>query len=178
MQYGILFNVLDNYLPLVLIIYAISFKENKFDEYYKSVIRVWTMLYCFKRKHYDKSPLVWISNVGHNGKLYQTLQDNISCTDEYPVENAHSVIRSQTNSSDNCETISQKAKMVFTSKVELKYFKTVFTPPKTFSFTRSVLHALKVKAAKLIGELLKLTTETEGAEYLSTKLHGFHLCKY
>ena len=91
------------------------------------------MFYCFKRKHYDKSPQVWISNVGHwtknNGKLYQTLQDNISCTDEYPVEKAHSVIRSQTNSFDDCQTISQKAKMVFTSKA--KNFKTVFTLPKT-----------------------------------------------
>ena len=170
MQYGILLNLLDNYLPLVLIIYAISFKENKFDEYFKAVIRVWTMFYCFHRKHYDKAPLVWISKVGHwarnYNKLYKTLQKNISCTDEYPVENAHSVIRSQTNPSDECETISKKAKMIFTSKAELKNFKTAFTPPKTFSFTRNVLHALKVKAAQLIGNILKLTTETEGENTL------------
>ena len=174
MQFGIVLNLLDNYLPLVLIIYAISFKENKFDEYCKSVIRVWTMFYCFKRKHYDKSPLVWVSNVGHwaknNTKLHKTLQENISCTDEYPVENAHSVIRSQTNSSDDCETISQNAKMIFTSKAELKNFKTAFTPPKTFSFTRNVLHTLKVKAAQLIGHILKLATETEGAKYLASQL--------
>jgi hypothetical protein len=60
--------------------------------------------------------------------------------------------------------------MIFTSKAELKNFKTAFTPPKTFSFTRNVLHALKVKAAQLIGKILKLTTESEGAKYLATKL--------
>ena len=86
MQFGIVLNLLDNYLPLVLIIYAISLR------------------YCFVGH--------WAKN---NTKLYKTLQENISCTDEYPVENAHS----QTNSSDDCETISQKAKMIYTSKAEI-----------------------------------------------------------
>ena len=137
MQFGIVLNLLDNYLPLVLIIYAISLR------------------YCFVGH--------WAKN---NTKLYKTLQEDISCTDEYPVENAHS----QTNSSDDCETISQKAKMIFTSKAELKNFKTAFTPPKTFSFTRNILHVLKVKAAQLVGHILKLTTETEGAKYQASQL--------
>ena len=67
-----------------------------------------------------------------NRKLYETLEKDISCTDEYPVENAHSLIRSNTYDADDCETISKKAKMVFTSKNELKNFKSVFTPPKSF----------------------------------------------
>ena len=174
--YAILYNLFDNYLPVVLIIYGISFKQNKFNEYFRAVIRIWTMFYCFQRKHYNKAPLIWLSNVGYwaksNRKLYETLEEGISCTDEYPVENAHSIIRSYTYAADDCETISKKAKMIFTSRNELKNFKSVFTPPKSFSFSRNVLRSLKVKAAEIIGNLLQSVTNTcPSTPDLQKKLH-------
>ena len=65
------------------------------------------MFYCFKRKHYNKSPLIWISNIGYlsqnHSQLYKTFQEHISCTDEYPVESAHSIIKSNIYSADDCE---------------------------------------------------------------------------
>ena len=63
LEYGALLNLLDNYLPLVLAIYSVVFKSNKFLDYFNSVIRVWAMFYCFNRRHYDKAPLIWLSNV-------------------------------------------------------------------------------------------------------------------
>lgn len=174
LQYAILFNLMDNYIPLVLMIYGVSFKLNQFGQYLKAVVRIWTMFHCFHRKHYDKAPLVWISNIGywsqHYPELHQTFEDNIACTDEYPVENAHSIIRANTQSADDCTTISKKAKMMFTSKAEVKNFKSVFTPPKSFTFTRKVLKSLKVKAAEIIGDVLKKMTNTDSAIELSTDM--------
>ena len=125
--------------------------SNEFGQFFKAVVRIWTMFHCFRRKHYDKAPLVWISNIGywshHYPELYQTFENNVASTDEYPVENAHSIIRANSQSADDCETISNKAKMIFTSKTEIKNFKSVFTPPKSFAFARSALKSLKVKAA-------------------------------
>ena len=46
-EYGALLNSLDNYLPLVLCIYNVVFKLNKYSDYFHSMFRVWTMFYCF-----------------------------------------------------------------------------------------------------------------------------------
>ena len=78
--------------------------------------------------------------------------------------------------------------MIFTSKTEIKHFKSVFTPPKSFAFTRSALKSLKVKAAGIICNILKLMTNVESGTKLSTDLQlncnnikclplGFHINK-
>ena len=64
-EYAILLNLLDNYLPTVLIMYEISFKLNEFGQFFKAVVRIWAMFHYFRRKHYDKAPLVWISDIGY-----------------------------------------------------------------------------------------------------------------
>ena len=60
-EYGALFNMLDNYIPLVLSIYSISFKLNHFSESFRAMIRIWTMFTCLKRHHWGK----------HSTNLYQ-----------------------------------------------------------------------------------------------------------
>jgi hypothetical protein len=46
-QYGTLLNLLDNYLPLVLTIYSVTFKSNNSNEYILSaMIRIWVMFVC------------------------------------------------------------------------------------------------------------------------------------
>lgn len=62
-QYGTLLNFLDNYCPLVLSSYNILFKTNNFSKYYESIVRMWIMMYCFRRHHYRKSLLIWLSFV-------------------------------------------------------------------------------------------------------------------
>ena len=42
-EYGALFNMLDNNIPLVLSIYSISFKLNHFSESFRAMIRIWIM---------------------------------------------------------------------------------------------------------------------------------------
>ena len=55
-------NILDNYLPTVLSMYSIAFKSGKTMLYIDALLRVWTMVFCYKRHHYNKAPLVWLSN--------------------------------------------------------------------------------------------------------------------
>ena len=67
------------------------------------------MFFCFRRRHYNKSPLVWFSNVlfwkdgGGSRDIYNVFAENLSVIDEYFVEHVHSVIRRQTNVSGTDE---------------------------------------------------------------------------
>ena len=64
------------------------------------MIRIWTMFVCLERRHYNKALLVWLAMITHWGMhhpgLYQMVQSNLALFDEYPVENAHSIIRAMT----------------------------------------------------------------------------------
>ena len=66
-QYGTLLNLLNNFIPLFLSIYSISFKLNHFSEYFHAIIRIWIMFPCLQRRHYNKAPLVWIDMCLHWG---------------------------------------------------------------------------------------------------------------
>ena len=151
LEYGTLLNLLDNYIPLVLSIYSISFKLNNFAEYFRAMIRIWIMFTCLNRRHYDKAPLVWINMCSHWGKyspeLYNLLRNYITIFDEYPVENTHSILRAQTKSSDSADQLRKKAKTIFQSKEKQCNFRSFFTAPKQFSFSQNQLQFLKVKCA-------------------------------
>lgn len=134
LEYRTLLNLIDNYLPLVLSIYSVTYKQNNFQKYLNAMIRIWVMFVCLKRHHYNKAPLVWLSMCSywgmHHPALYKLLLTNLVIFDEYPVENTHSIIRSKTNTHDTAEQIQKKAKVVFQSKMEQQHFKQHFTQPK------------------------------------------------
>ena len=102
LQYGTLLNLLDNYIPLALASYNILFKLNRLDDYFYSIFRLWVMFFCFRRRHYNKSPLIWLSNIlfwkngGGNREIYNLSSLNLNVIDMYYVEHVPSVIRRQT----------------------------------------------------------------------------------
>ena len=73
--YSMLITLLDNYLPLSLSIYAVTFKLNKYLEYRKVVVRVWTMFLCFSQRHYNKTPLIWMQQLLYWQKTNPALYD-------------------------------------------------------------------------------------------------------
>ena len=96
------------------------------------MIRIWTMFVCLERRHYNKAPLVWLAMITHWGMhhpgLYQMVQSNLALFDEYPVENAHSIIRAKTNDSDTAEQLIQKAKASFQAKqAQTNFRRTLYT---------------------------------------------------
>ena len=167
-EYGALLNLFDNYIPLVLSIYSVVFKSNKYFEYFLSVYRVWVMFYCFRRRHYDKSPLIWLSNIlywqKHRPDIFRIVRENITLFDEYGVENVHSIVRAQTKSHFTSNQLAKQAKAIFASKGKQHNFRSAFTPPKYYSFTTNQLMSLKTKVASILTSIFvkKASRLTEG----------------
>ena len=149
--YAIFLNLLDSYIPLVLSIYSITYRSNNFAEYFLAIKFAWIMFYCFKRRHYDKATLIWLSNILHwkndNFDMFNCFRNFLNISDEYGVENAHSIIRAQTKDGDDPSTLKRKAMAVFQSKKSQHNFRSSFTPPKKSSFSHNQLKSLKLSAA-------------------------------
>ena len=158
-RYATLINLLDNYIPLVLSIYGVILRANNFKQYLNAMIRVWTLFYSFRRRHYDKAPLVWISNVLFwmvtFPEIYQIFCNYITITDEYGVENTHSIIRSKTKSFDSVAQLIKKVKTIFHDKRNLQNFQSSFMPPKNFTFSQKNIDTLKGKTANILIEKFK-----------------------
>ena len=165
-EYGTLFTLLDSYIPLVLSIYSISFKLNNFSEYFRAMIRIWIMFTCLQRRHYNKAPLIWINMCSHWGKhapqLYNLIRNYIAIFDEYPVENTHSILRSQTKGSDSADELRKKAKSIFQSKGKQSHYRSFFTTPKQFSFSHNQLRLLKVRCAQALSSMFIKISQSPG----------------
>lgn len=145
LQYGTLLNLLDNYIPLALASYNILFKLNRLDDYFYSIFRLWVMFFCFRRRHYNKSPLIWLSNL---------FSSNVNVIDEYFVEHVHSVIRRQTKVSDSDEQVREKVHGIFACSVRQSNWRGTFTSSKNSVFSRQQLTSLYCKAATVITNVL------------------------
>ena len=180
-QYGTLLNLLENYIPLVLTIYTITFKRNNFKEYFNAMIRIWVMFLCLKRCHYNKAPLGWLSNTSHWQNKYNELYEQFSTWptifDEYPVENTHSIIRAQTQPSDTADKLQQRAKGIFQSKTKQANFRSNFTPPKHFHFSQQQLKCLKVRCAEFLTNIFIEINNHIGcaSSFIRRKTKYFHL---
>ena len=62
-EYLALKDLLDNTIPLVLDVYAVFFRAGAFDAYIESCFRVWTIFLRFKRRNYNKAPLMFLSDI-------------------------------------------------------------------------------------------------------------------
>ena len=153
-QYLTFLNILDNYLPAVLSVYSVIFKSWKMKQYNDSLLRLWVLFFCYRRHHYNKAPLVWLSNFlfwkHENHPLFHALMEHLNAFDEYPVENFHSHLRAQTRECDNAEILRQKARAMDEMKGVTSSFTSTFSVPRKYSFKQSKLEELKVSAAQFI----------------------------
>ena len=172
LEYRTLLNLIDNYLPLVLSIYSVTYKLNNFQEYLNAMIRIWVMFVCLERHHYNKAPLVCLPMCSywgiHHPALYKLLLTNLVIFDEYPVENTHSIIRSKTNTYDTAEQIQKKAKVVFQSKMEQQHIKEHFTQPKKPQWSLNNLKSLKAKCANILANIFTGIARNPGKAKIST----------
>ena len=147
--------MLDNYLQLVLSIYSVSFKLNNFLEYFEAMIRVWVMFTCLQRHHYNKAPLIWFAMVtywrNNNTELYQLIwKIDLVIFDKYPVENAHSIIRSKTNYHDSAEKMQETARATFQRRQPQSNFQNYFAAKNYSMFSQKHINNLKLRCAKLL----------------------------
>ena len=124
------------------------------DLYFDSLSRCWLMFLVFRRRHYDKAPLLALSNLEYwksiNHLVVEALFSSLCCFDEYAVENFHSVLRSQTKIHDNAERITLAAREIDGRKHYLSDFQTVFVPKQRQFFRHNNIKASKMKAAEFL----------------------------
>ena len=110
--------------------YSVIFKGSDFNSYRDGMIRSAVMFTVFKRKHYNKSPLVWLSNYLYwqelNHLALQTLKQVLAGIDKYIAKNFHSILRSQTKETDDGKTIREKATAIDHQKETQTNFRQVF----------------------------------------------------
>ena len=149
---------------------------NNLTEYMDAMLRSWVMFLVFRRHHYDKAPLVWLSNIlywkRNNHPLYHVLMQNLQIIDEYGVENFHSILRAQTNATHTPEQISRKAREISATRGVLRDVKTQLLPPKSVSLSHNQLKHLKLKAAEFLVKKFKEIHENPGSAKSLPRIQG------
>ena len=87
------------------------------------------------------------------------------------MENTHSILRANTSPNDSASELTKKAKMLFQSKANLHNFSSVYTPPKSFTFSQNQLKYLKLQTAKLLVRVFKfISGKTQESDSLDPHL--------
>ena len=107
-----------------------------------------------------------------NNKSQNNIFTNyLNATDEYGVENTHSIIRSQTYDRDDPELLRRKAKAICQSTTTQHNYRKQFTPPKSTIFLRSKLHQMKFEVANLLTDMFsRISDLTYNNEFNKTSL--------
>ena len=119
-QYLTLLNLLDTDVPMSLCIYSVIFRDNMADLYFESLFRCWLMFLVFRRRHYDKAPLIALSNLEYWKSIHhpvvEALFSSLCCFDEIH---------------DNAERIMLAAREIDARKHDLSNFQVAFVPKRT-----------------------------------------------
>ena len=178
LQYGTLLNFLDNYCPTVLCSYSILFKTNDFSNYYDSIIRMWVMMYCFRRHHYNKSLLIWLFLVKYwEGNefctdIFNLFNNHLNIIDESVVEYVHSVIRRHTKDGASEKTLADTMKAIFGCGLHQENFCSTFTPERNYVFSRVQLKYLHTRVAKILVSFFSKICSSPGESYSLPRSKG------
>ena len=129
------------------------------------------MFTCFKRRHSNKSPLVWIGNYLYwkdkHSQLTELLENYSVSLDEYPVEHTHSIAQRVSQITDEPSVVTSNLKNVFANKEAQANFRETFGHVKNYIFGRNQLKKMKLKAARYLLKILPmLVTHLEIGTFL------------
>ncbi|RHZ86515.1 hypothetical protein Glove_50g138 [Diversispora epigaea] len=138
-EYQTAIDLFDNLIPAVIDIYATLFRSGLFEEYVKTIFRIWTFALRWKRKNYNKASLVFLSDLfywkDNDHPFFNALQKHLSCFNNYYVENTYSKIRVNTLPNAIVDNIIKQAYVItvidiyatlFRSGLFEEYVKTIF----------------------------------------------------
>ncbi|PKC09312.1 hypothetical protein RhiirA5_127629 [Rhizophagus irregularis] len=115
-EYRTVIDLLDNLIPATLDVYAVLFRSGSFEEYVETVFRIWTFALRWKRKNYNKAPLIFLSDLfywqDNHHPFADAIKNYLPCFNDYYVENTHSRIRANTSSNATAETIIKQAYVI------------------------------------------------------------------
>ena len=92
------------------------------------------------------------------------------------MENTHSILCSQINSSDTADELRKKAKSIFQSKDKQFHYRSFLTTPKQFSFSHNQLSLLKVRCAQALSSMFIKISRSPGQSLFSLKQQLQHKC--
>jgi len=151
-----LLDLLDNITPLVLDFYPLIFRSGHWPAYMDALFRAWTLFFRYGRKHYNKLPLAFFSDVFYwfntQHPMAQVIEQNLHLFNDYYVENFHSSLRLQTNEFNSPDQIIQQAKNIDQARGN-NTFKETFSEPHNIIYTERELEFMKKRTAAF---LLKL----------------------
>ena len=155
----IMIDLLDNIIPSTLDIYDNLFKENRFDNYYDTIFRLWMIMTRFNRKNYNKIMLIFLSDVLYwkdiNHPIIEKLYHNLNAFDDYPVENFHSLIRRNITIKITApDTLRRYGITIDYEKNDNQFIRTLISE-KSYLSTKPILEDLSKKSAIFLLEFFK-----------------------
>jgi len=115
-EYRTTIDLLDNLILATLNIYAVLFQSGSFDEYVKTVFQIWTFFLHWKRKNYNKAPLIFLSDLfywkDNNHSFYDIIKTYLPNFNDYYVENTHSRIWANTFPNATADNIIKQAYVI------------------------------------------------------------------
>ncbi|RHZ85143.1 hypothetical protein Glove_71g82 [Diversispora epigaea] len=157
-EYQITIDLLENLIPSTLDIYAILFRAGLFEKYIETVFRIWTFALRWKRKNYNKAPLIFLSDIFYwkenHPLFYNLLQNQLPSFNDYYVENTHSKIRANTSANATVENIIKQAYVITNHN---PMFKDTYCKTRHYPYNIPMLNFLSNKTRKSKPKLNKRT---------------------
>ena len=164
-EYLTLKALLDDTIPLVLNFYATIFRSGDWEAYIEACVRVWCLFARFKRKNYNKAPLVFLSDVWYwesiDHPILKVLKDHLVVFNDYPVENFHSLIRRQTQETDTSKQLSNTAHVINYLRHD-NVFRRAFVTTKRYPYSKQDLTGLTNKASIFLLEYFQRSKTMSG----------------
>ncbi|CAB4393527.1 unnamed protein product [Rhizophagus irregularis] len=180
-EYQTTIDLLDNLIPATLDVYAILFRSGSFKEYVETVFRIWTFALRWKRKNYNKAPLVFLSDIfywqDNHHPFADAIKNYLPCFNDYYVENTHSRIRANTSPNATVENIIKQAYVIADHD---PIFKDVYCKTRRYPYSSSTLDYLSNKTMaekkkKLKGYKLATLGKEVDLRHLPTAYSTSHL---
>ena len=124
-EYLTLLNLIGNYAPLSLSIYSVLYKASNYELYNLAMHQVWCMYFTFKRKHYDKSLLVLLTQpTGNTSNIHSILYQRTTFTSvKRTLWKISTVYREHEQMPGTHHNIQEKARWINQKKHVLQHLK-------------------------------------------------------
>lgn len=163
-EYTCLLYLLEDVIPLVFYQYQV-FRTGNLDLYFNVMLRMAILFICWRRRHYDKSTLSWLSDADHQRSrvpdYWSTKLKWLALITEKKVEIWHSLLRAKTESYMAADQIQSVAR-VLASAGFMADFLEFFCPRYFRGNSQNDLTLMAGKSAEFLVELFQKVAANAG----------------
>lgn len=180
-EYTCLLYLLEDVVPLVFYQYHI-FRTGNLDMYFNVMLRMAILFICWRRRHYNKSTLSWLSDADHQKskvpEYWNTKLKWLALITEKKVEIWHSLLRAKTEPYMLADQIQSVAKVLATAGFMADFLE-FFCPQYSRGSSENDLTIIAAKSAEFLMELFqKVAANTGKSRQVSAKynnnIHNFY----